>query len=226
MDNANFDKLLTDALYRAAELEYMEKPTNDVLDKKNQPSKQFKKKITIMLRNPQSYIRNLKRPVYLRVIRAAAVVLIAFTVLFGTTMAVSPTVRAAVVAFVRTWFEDRTIYQIPDRELNEGLTFGYIPEGFVLVEEIDLDLQLIYVFQDIDSTIIYITVSSGSLTIDNEDSFYYRTTINGFPAEVYESTDDEKPSVLVVHKENTGIFITLVSKINTSELIKIAENIE
>jgi len=225
IDDAYLDKLLTDALYRAAELDYMEEPTEEELDNIIHPSNQFKRKMSTLLRNPQSYIRSHQKPVIIRVIRVAAAVFVACIVLFATTMAVSPTVRAAVVGFVRTWFEDRTTYQIPDRDLSAGLTFSYIPDGFVLLEEIDLDIQLIYIFQSVDSITINVTVSSGKLIVDNEDSFYYSTTTNDFPVEVYERIDDEKLNVIIVHHESRGVYITLESEIEVAELLLIAESI-
>jgi hypothetical protein len=226
IDDASFDKLLTVALYRAAELDYGDIPSDDELDLTIEPSQRFQRKMRDLLRNPNRHIRSQRRPLYLKVMRYAAAIFIAFTLLLGTAMAASPTVRAAVVNFVRTWFEDRTEYQIPGSELHREWAFGYIPDGFELIEEARNELQQFYVYQNTNSTNIFITISSGRQSVDNEHSDFYQMTINGNAVDVYESNDPQYHSIIVMHDEMYGVFITLNSEIDISELIKIAENIE
>jgi len=104
MTNEEFDKLLTASLYRAVELDYADMPSAAELDKIVQPSENFERKMKAVLQNPKKSVKNRQRPIYYKILRTAAAVLITFTVLLGTAMAVSPTVRAAVIDFVRTWF--------------------------------------------------------------------------------------------------------------------------
>ena len=120
ISDAEFDILLTKAIYRAAKLDYCAAPTDDELDEIIHPSLRFRRRLKAMLSNHGRYIRSYRRPIYLRVLRTAAIFLIAFTVLLGAAMAVSPTVRAAVTDFVRSWFEDRTIYQTSDTNWTEN----------------------------------------------------------------------------------------------------------
>ena len=224
-NDAEFDKLLTTALFRAAELDYVDSLSDEELEQKVQPSSRFKRRMDALLRNPNRYVRNQRRPLYLKVLRSAAAVFIAITVVFSGAMAVSPTVRAAVVNFVRTWFEDRTVYEIPSHELDNGWTVGYIPDGFELIEELDLGLQLILFFEDNDSATIFIQFSTGKQIVDNEHSVFYEITVNGNPTDIYESNDVEHPSIIVMHEEKAGVFVTIISKIDVRELIRIAENI-
>jgi hypothetical protein len=226
IDDASFDKLLTVALYRAAELDYGDIPSDDELDSTIQPSLRFQRKMRNLLRNPNRHIRNQRRPIYMRVMRNAAAVFIVFTVLLGAAMAASPTVRAAVVSFVRTWFEDRTEYQSPERGLSREWTFCYIPSGFELIEEFKNELQQLYVYQNVDSTTLSITITSGKLAVDNEHSDFYHVVIDGNTVDVYESNNKEYPSIIVVYNEAYRVFITLVSEIEINELIKVTENIE
>jgi len=220
-----FDSLLTAALYSAAELDYADTISTEELDNIIQPTLRFQQKMDSLLMRPRSYLRSKQRPLYLRIIRAAAAVIITFTVLLSAAMVVSPTVRAAVVNFVRTWLTDRTIYQIPQRELGKSLTFNYMPDGFVLIDEFDSNLQQVYVYKNEDSVVIFISISSGTLIVDNERSEFYSTTINGFHTDIYESVNTENPNVIVVRDEGNGIFITVESEIEIIELTKIVENI-
>ena len=65
-----FDELLTASLYRATELDYMaDMPSDEELDKMIQPSLRFQRRMKALLRNPKRYIRSIRRPVYLKVLR-------------------------------------------------------------------------------------------------------------------------------------------------------------
>jgi len=223
--DTSFDKLLTAALYRAAELDYGDAMSDEEIDLAVQPSQRFQRKMRTLLRNPIRYKRNQHRPLYMKAMRSAAAVFIAVTILFGAAMAASPTVRAAVVSFVRTWLEDRTTYQVPDRDIHGDWTVGYIPEGFLLIDEEDAETHVLLVYQNNDSVSISIIISSGKKVVDNEHSVFYETTINGNAADIYESNDPLYPNMVVIHFETFGVIISLVSDIDVSELIRIAENI-
>jgi hypothetical protein len=225
-DETNFDKLLTSALCRAAELDYEDMPGDDELDIMVQPSQRFQRKMKNLLRNPRRHIRNQRRPIYLKVLRNAAAVFLAVMVLLGAAMAVSPTVRAAVVDFVRIWLSDRTRYETPYRDLDCEWTFGYIPEGFELVEKHINELTHFYVYEKSDSTLLFISVSSGAQVVDNEHSDFHHTTINGNPSDIYVTNDPLYPSIVVMYDKTNGVFITFISEIEISEIIKIAENTE
>jgi hypothetical protein len=226
ISDAEFDILLTKAIYRAAKLDYCAAPTDDELDEIIHPSLRFRRRLKAMLSNHGRYIRSYRRPIYLRVLRTAAIFLIAFTVLLGAAMAVSPTVRAAVTDFVRSWFEDRTIYQTSGHELDREWVFEYIPEGFELSDRIINEIKQFSVYQDSNGVYIFIIISSGKQTIDNEHSDFYQTRINGKAADIYESNVRAYPNTVLVYDDRSDVFITLVSEIDIDEIIKIAEHIK
>jgi hypothetical protein len=225
MTDAEFEELLAAAVVRAAELDYAEIPSDDEIDKIVRPSAQAQRKMEALLRNPSRYVRSLRRPIYLKAMRFAASFLITLTVLFGATMAVSPTVRAAVVDFVRSWFEDRTVYETPDRDLHSEWEFGYIPAGFELIDKFETELHLLYIYQNDSASLLTITVSREKQVVDNEHSEFYQAVLGGRSADIYESTDPQYPSIIVVFDESSGLFITLVSELDISELVKITESI-
>jgi hypothetical protein len=222
-----FDELLTASLYRAAELDYMaDMPSDEELDKMIQPSLRFQRRMKALLRNPKRYIRNIRRPVYLKILRSAAAVFISFVILLGAAMAVSPTVRAAVSNFVRSWFEDRTEYWTPEDGENKEWSFGYIPEGFELLLLDEVETNSYRVYQNAKAETIVISISTGSRIIDNEHSIFYEAVIGGRAADVYESIDPEYQHIIVLHDEESGVVISIISDIEMGTLIQIAEGIE
>ena len=221
-----FDELLTAALYRAVELDCADLPSDEELDRLVQPSSRFTRRMNELLRNPNRYLRNHRRPVYIKALRIAASLAVTFTILIGAAIAVSPTVRAAVFGFVRTWFSDRTVYQPVELASHRGWTFSYIPSGFELTEDIETDLKSLFVYQNSGGMMITINILNGKQAIDNEHSAFSYRIINGRTVDIYESNDEKYPNVIAVYDEETGDFITIYSEIEIGELIKIAENIK
>jgi hypothetical protein len=227
IDDALFDELLTAALYRASELDNTTMPSDDELNNIIEPTAKFQHKMNKLINNPYKYVRNKQRTPLYNIMRGAAAFFIAFTLLFGTTMAVSPTVRAVVIDFVRSWLTDRTEYWVPEKDVDNEWTFGYIPDGFKLIAEQINEAVIMQIYQrDEDLMYLTITISSGRQIIDNEHSDYYQTIINGRIADIYESNNPLYPSIIVMYEIVTNKLITLTSDLNLSELIKIAENIE
>jgi len=228
MDNNDieFDCLLTAALYRAAELDYGDIPSDDELDEILHISPQYKSKMNLLLSKRKIASQKQKRPIYIKLMHSAAVILITFSLLLGTLMLVSPTVRAEIINFVRTWLEDRTIYSSPEIDIEKEWTIGYIPDGFKLVDSVEYDVALMYVYQDDNDTLLFIQISSGTIVIDNEHSDFSQATLsNGKPIDIYESNDPIYPSNVVFYDDATGLTIIISSELSVNELIRIMENI-
>jgi len=224
IDDAKFDALLTAALYRASEIDYADMPSDEELEIIIQPSLGFQRKLNALLRAPKRYIRKQRKPVYLRALQYAASVVLALAVLLGVSMVVSPTVRASVINFVRSWLEDRTEYWTPEQELNYEWSPRYIPDGFELIMQHNYEAGTLRLYQNGDATMIHIVISRGKQIFDNEHSVLYQTEINGHAVDVYESNNPQYQNIVVIHDAAAGIIISIMSVIELNELLKIAEN--
>ena len=225
ISDEEFEMLLTAALHRANELDFNEIPSDEELHRIIQPSPRFLRKKRAFLRNPNKYIRNEQRPIYLKVLQNVAAIFIVLTILLGATMLVSPTVRASVIDFVKSWFEDRTEYWTPEEGANYNWSFGYIPTGFELTTHQVHETDSFYIYQNSDAMPITIMVSRGKHVIDNEHSVYYQIKINNWVADIYESTDPEYSNRVMLYDDTAGVVISVTSMIIIDELIKIVENI-
>jgi len=99
ISDKEFEQLLVTALYIVSERECAGTPTDEELEQLIQPSPHSLRRMNSIIRNPNRHIRNYGRPIYLKVLRNAAAVLVAMSLLLGAAMSVSPTVRAAVIDF-------------------------------------------------------------------------------------------------------------------------------
>ena len=93
---------------------------------------------TRLLADPFGWAKRMARPVWKRAVRAAACVALACLVTLGGLMAVSPTVRAAVLGWLHQVREDLVIFFNPERTAAEdppgGWRLSEVPEGFVLTD--------------------------------------------------------------------------------------------
>jgi hypothetical protein len=227
--DAEFDKLLTSALLKAAELDYFsDMPSDEELD--IQPSKRFQRKMARMMKNPAAYTRNAVRPVYMRALRTAAMFALVFSVLFGALM-LHPVARANIINLISTWLPDRVVYHQPEKtgkKVPSDWTIDYIPEGFELFELQDHDQVHNSVYFDEGNRMINISIigDSGTFHVDNERHVAYHILINGEPADVLESTDSQYASHIIWHHESSGMTFYVGGEIEIGELIKIAKSIK
>jgi len=226
ISDKEFEQLLVTALYIVSERECAGMPTDEELEQLIQPSPHSSRRMKSIIRNPNRHIRNYGRPIYLKVFRNVAAVLVAMSLLLGAAMSVSPTVRAAVIDFVRSWFKDRTEYWTPGNSSAYEWSFGYIPEGFELSLLDEVESNSYRVYENDNAEAIIISISRGTRTIDNEHSTFYETEINGREVDVYESNNPEYQNMIVVHDRKTGMVISIISELHISEILKIAEFIE
>jgi len=231
MDNndVKFDRLLTAALYRAAEIDYGDIPSDEELEQILHISPRYKSKMKLLFNKRKNAAQKQKRPIIAKIMQTAAVILVTFSILLGTLMAVSPTVRAMVVDFVRSWLEDRTEYYTPSQNFdpNKEWVFEYIPEGFELIDSYKTDLHLFNVYKNPEDTLLMIFISDGKQIIDNEHSIFSQSELeNGNLIDIYESNDPDYPNNIVIFDASANLLITITSEVSIDELIKIAENIK
>lgn len=227
MRDSEFDALLKEALFEAAELDYFSNmPPDEELDKLIKPSKRFLKNMEKISKNPQQYIRARRRPMYQKILQTAAMIIVTIAVLFGALMA-HPTVRAKVLEFISTWFGDHTRYEIVDDTqsvMPKSIEFGYIPEGFCLDFEIieDTLCSMQYENNSQEYFILEIRNSDAKALIDNEHSEFYQVYMGDILVDVYERNDSEILNVLVYYSDHK--IVQLTGTLDVEELMLILEN--
>ena len=70
-----------------------------------EPTPRYQRQMAAMVKDPLKWERRRARPLWKNVAQKAAVILLVFSLSLGSLMAVSPTVRAAVVRWVTEWYE-------------------------------------------------------------------------------------------------------------------------
>ena len=80
-------------------------------------SKQYQRETQKMLRDPLSWAKRRSRPVWKKTMQRVAAVFLAIFIGFGGVMAISPTVRAAVINWITEWYETHIVYRYTGEDI-------------------------------------------------------------------------------------------------------------
>ena len=233
MTDAEFEDMVRSALLEATRREYAH-----ILEADDLPAPDYSPRFLRwqekFLADPFGYVKRKARPLWKKVGRAAACLLVAAGVAFGGVLVFSPQARAWVAQVIAEWRETHTKFTFTG-EPRPGADVGvwrpsYVPDGFEEIDRLDLERVGYIVYEDSDGVSIRFTYrllnGSGSFSNDNEHSDYYQTTINGNPADLFISTQAGKRSFLIWSDEDVGTAYKLSSEIDYNELITMAESVE
>lgn len=184
-----------------------------------------------LLADPFGWAKRMARPVWKRAARTAACVALACLVTLGGLMAVSPTVRAAVLGWLREITENGIFYtasgnwdgvespEPPDWMLTE------LPEGWALDSANDLGSSAKKEYRSGESTVNFICSypDDGSIGwgIGNPESGETRreVTVNGYTAELY---GDERRAMLAWQNEDGMLFYFTSAYVDPDMLVEMA----
>lgn len=229
------ERTLRDALLRAAEAEWG--PALDALPADGpmpgSPAHlRWEKKF---LADPFGYVRRRARPRWQKSLRAAAAAALIAALIaaltLGSALAVSPRLRA----WAAEWFETHISYRFTAPQSQAGLRPGdwylaHLPEGYAEVARLEsMDGDVTVDYEKSDGTRInfnYSAMVQGSLiAADREDHTVTDLTVNGQPAQLYESTVEWKDHFILIFDETNQIVFTISTWENTQALIAMAESL-
>ena len=129
MTDRELDRMMQHVLLDAIKRD-CEKETDDVPAFK--PTHHYQRQIAAMLSDPLKWAQKRARPLWKNVAQKIAVILLVFSLSLGSLMAVSPTVRAAVVRWVTEWYETHIVYRYSGEQITGEMPqyeITNLPEG-------------------------------------------------------------------------------------------------
>ena len=226
------DELLRNALLDAAAAEFAAELSDT---SPAEASARLLRSMRAMLNDPNGWARRRRRPVWQRLARAAAMILLALSLSLGALMAASPTVRASVVRWVRETYERSVNYRFFGKTETSLPDYAptWLPEGFVPDEREKTDEAVFSAYHD--------AVGGGGFTFDyciaSEDMQIqiagYDNEIAPAPEECFVNayTADYYPAGasgtnnLVWMDETRGILFTISSTLEKDVILHIAESV-
>ena len=190
-----------------------------------------------MRSDPFGWARRLARPAWRRAARTAACVLLASLVALGSLMAVSPTVRAAVLGWLHQVREDLVTFVNPDRRPAEdppgGWRLSEVPEGFRLTDLSPRESSGWWRYDDADSSaqlwLFVYTPEAGEVaanlkdTLDAEEN-HAAAEVQGYEADLFRS---EGTTLLTWQNEAGHLFLLRADNFDDADtLLALAEGVE
>ena len=158
--------------------------------------------------------------------RAAVLVLIVATLLFGVLMT-SQDVRAAVVNTVVQWFEQFALFTSEqEAEPTAFMLPTYVPDGFVEIERIEMEhsKSIVFVNEYDDMIFFFAQPVSGVLAVDHEQRGYELIIVNGFNFHTFSADEFGYENTIIW--EYSGNRYSIFTSISTDIAIKIALSIQ
>lgn len=218
--------MITDETLQVAAEEVAMAMLNNIPEETYSFSARFEKKM-------QRLLRRAKHPVFYQVMRYAAAIVLAVTVLFGAVFAVSPTVRAAVIGWVQSVFHEFYKYSSEETTPPDVEYEYYLPESFddySLLTTLDDQNGKTYVYTNKQGQIMQFSYSHASngenLYVNAEDYEVFADLVGNNPADIYISKTDERENVIIWQDNSQNVLFTISGFVNHEELLEIAKRVE
>lgn len=151
-------------------------------------------------------------------------------------MAVSPTVRAAVVRWVTEWYETHVVYRFSGEQIADEMPqyeVTDLPEGYAETERVEWPSYVSIIYQkvnDENAPWIYLQYiymqqgASGNFEIENADII--PVTVNGLEGQLYLTKDSEQSdSTITWIDPNENILFAVSAALGADDILHIAESV-
>ena len=117
MTEAEENILLRNILLDAAMADYAE----ELADHRPElMSARLQRQMNAMLNDPNGWAKRQRRPIWIQVARVAAMILLTFSLSLGALMAVSPTIRAAIINWAVEWYDTHIVYRFSGQSTDDS----------------------------------------------------------------------------------------------------------
>lgn len=195
------------------------------------PSRKHKRQMRDMLNDPIKWLRNKTKPVWKAAVQKIAVILLIALLSFGSMMAVSPTVRAAVIRWVTEWYETHIVYRFSGESNSEKIPeykIAAIPEAFVETDRIEDTSSASVFYEDYNGGVIsfdYFYMQQGSATIVTTQENVVEVTVNGLQGQLFLPTEVKETTTIIWIDPGANIQFAIDTTLNKDAIVDMAESV-
>lgn len=228
MTDQELDQLMRRVLLDAA-AQY-EQEENQTLE--FHASGRYQQEIQKMLRDPLLWAKRRSHPIWKKTLhRVAAVFLVVFIGLGGA-MAISPTVRAAVIQWITEWYETHIVYRYSGEDI-QGEMPQYeitgLPEGYREKSRNIGSAAVSIVYENEKYDLIYLDytfMQDGAANLIVTEGFQMEDVlVNGCEGTLFVPDDPQDMSSLTWIDQEENIQFTLNAALSQNDILHIAEMI-
>ena len=233
MTDRELDRMMQHVLLDAIKRD-CEKETDDVPAFK--PTRHYQRQMAAMLSDPLKWAQKRARPLWKNVAQKIAVILLVFSLSLGSLMAVSPTVRAAVVRWVTEWYESHVVYRFSGEQIADEMPqyeVTDLPEGYAETERVEWPSYVSIIYQNVNDEnaswiyLQYIYMQQGASSnfgIENADII--PVTVNGLEGQLYLTRDTEgADSTITWIVPDENMLFAVSAALNANDILHIAESV-
>ena len=201
-----------------------------------EPTPRYQRQMAAMVKDPLKWERRRARPMWKNVAQKAAVILLVFSLSLGSLMAVSPTVRAAVVRWVTEWYETHVVYRFSGEQIADEMPryeVTDLPEGYDETERVEWPSYVSIIYQNVNDEnaswiyLQYIYMQQGASSnfgIENADII--PVTVNGLEGQLYLTRDTEgADSTITWIVPDENMLFAVSAALNANDILHIAESV-
>ena len=201
-----------------------------------EPTARYQRQMAAMVKDPLKWERRRARPLWKNVAQKAAVILLVFSLSLGSLMAVSPTVRAAVVRWVTEWYETHVVYRFSGEQLSGEMPqyeITDLPEGYVEDERVDWPTYISIIYRKANDEnapwiyLRYVYMQQGTVNnIGTDGADIIPVTVNGIEGQLYLSRNpDESDSTITWIDPDKNIAFVVDAALDADSILHIAESV-
>ena len=201
-----------------------------------EPTPRYQRQMAAMVKDPLKWERRRARPLWKNVAQKAAVILLVFSLSLGSLMAVSPTVRAAVVRWVTEWYETHVVYRFSGEQLSGEMPqyeITDLPEGYVEDERVDWPTYISIIYRKANDEnapwiyLRYVYMQQGTVNnIGTEGADIIPVTVNGIEGQLYLARNPgESDSTITWIDPDKNIAFVVDAALDADSILHIAESV-
>ena len=233
MTDRELDRMMQHVLLDAIKRD-CEKETDDVPAFK--PTRHYQRQIAAMLSDPLKWAQKRARPLWKNVAQKIAVILLVFSLSLGSLMAVSPTVRAAVVRWVTDWYETHVGYRFSGEQIADELPqyeVTDLPEGYAETVRVEWPSYVSIIYQNVNDEnaswiyLQYIYMQQGaSSNFEIENADIIPVTVNGLEGQLYLTRDTEgADSTITWIVPDENMLFAVSAALGADDILHMAESV-
>ena len=197
-----------------------------------EPTARYQRQMAAMLSDPLKWERRWARPLWKNVVQKAAVILLVFSLSLGSLMAVSPTVRAAVVRWVTEWYETHIVYRYSGEDISGEMPqyeISGLPQDYTEIIRDVYEASVSVVYESPSGDMIcfdYTHMQQGAANIIAPgDDEIIDVTVNGIQGQLFLPHNSENAKTITWIDADSNLQFVVKAFCSETDILHMAENV-
>ena len=197
-----------------------------------EPTPRYQRQMAAMVKDPLKWERRRARPLWKNVAQKAAVILLVFSLSLGSLMAVSPTVRAAVVRWVTEWYETHIVYRYSGEDISGEMPqyeISGLPQDYTEIIRDVYEASVSVVYESPSGDMIcfdYTHMQQGAANIIAPgDDEIIDVTVNGIQGQLFLPHNSENAKTITWIDADSNLQFVVKAFCSETDILHIAESV-